>query len=74
MDITTHNPARPLAVKLALAWLGFGAGVAFVLTIAHFESSHYLIYGSILVQHLLYFVLLWFAFHGKNWARWVLVV
>ena len=42
----------------------------FVLDVVHFERCHYIIYGSFLIQGLLYFLLLWGAFLGKNWARW----
>jgi hypothetical protein len=74
MDITAYSSARPMAVKLALIILALDGGVAFVMDVINVQLSHYVLFGSWLIEDILFFVLLWCAFRGKNWARWFVAV
>jgi len=74
MDIIAQINARPMAVKLALGILAFDQGVAFVMNVVDFQASHYVMFGSWLIEDIFLFVVLWCAFRGKNWARWLMVV
>jgi FtsH-binding integral membrane protein len=74
MDTTAHDNPRPVTVKLALILLALDSGVAFVMDVVNFQLGHYIMFGSWLFEGLLFFVLLWCAFRGKNWARWFVAV
>jgi len=74
MDITAHNNARPMTVKFALILLALEGGVTLVMDVVNFQSSHYVLFGSWLMLDILFLVLLWCAFRGKNWARWFVAV
>jgi len=74
MDNTTYSNARPTAAKVALTLLALDFGVGFVRQIFNFEFNHYVMFGIWLIEDILFFVLLWCAFCGKNWARWFIVI
>lgn len=74
MDITANINARPMAVKFALIVLALDNGEDFVMTIVNFQLSYYVMFGIWLLEDILFFVFLWCAFRGKNWARWLVAV
>jgi hypothetical protein len=85
MNNTPNNNPRPMAVKLALILLALDCGVALVIDVVNFQLSYrkpfieatgmsWAMLGSWLMEDILFFVLLWCVFRGKNWARWVVAV
>ena len=63
-----------MAVKLALIILALDCGVACLMTVINIQLSHYMIFGSRLIEDVFLFVLLWCAFRGSNWARWSVAI
>jgi hypothetical protein len=74
MDITVHSTARPMAVKIAIILLALDCGAAIVMDVVNFQLSHYVTFGGWLIEDILFYVLVWCAFCGKNWARWFVAI
>jgi hypothetical protein len=65
MDITAYSKARPMAVKLALILLAFDCSVALVMDVINIQLSHYVIFGSWLIEDVLFLFFFCALFMGK---------
>ncbi len=73
MDTTTYRQRRPLVVTLGLALFAANQVPDLMLDAIHgnWHSPYFYIIFFVLLG--VVFVPVWFVFHGKNWARWLLV-
>ena len=73
MESNRQLRSRPLVVKLALAILVLHVGLLDLLDAIHGDWNSLLFFIKMGTMALIAFVPLWFAYCGKNWARWLLV-
>jgi hypothetical protein len=79
IDMQAHFAARPLQVKVAAGLLGEGLAfdtIKALLRIAVHHPSPSLypaFYFNIAVTYVVTWILLYFVFRGKNWARWLVL-
>jgi hypothetical protein len=73
MKNETHHPSRPLAVKLALIILVLHLGSLEILDAVHGKWNSTLFCIKMAMMAVMLFIPVWFAFCGRNWARWLLV-
>ncbi len=73
MDTTAYRQRRPLVVTFGLAVFVANQVPDLVLDAirGNWRSPYFYIIFVVLLA--VVFVPVWFAFHGKNWARWLLV-
>ena len=74
MDSATHTRSRPPAVTLAVILLtvGMTAGVLRGVIGVHFSKPVlWLLLAAVAVVP---YLVIWFIFRGKNWARWVFLI
>ena len=76
MDSALHQSSRPKAVLVALHLLALGTTIGFASAIAGAHSSEirpiaYLLLSPIIA---IPYVVIWFVFRGKNWARWLFLI
>ena len=74
MNATTHRRSRPVAVTVAVILLAVSVTIGFtrVLVGAHVDKPAVYIVLALVVA--VPYLIVWFIFCGKNWARWVLIL
>src|SRR5438128_1817850 len=76
MNSTTHQRSRPVAVIVAVILLAIGMTIRFMHvfgdTDAHVDKLAIYIFLALLVS--VPYLVMWFIFRGKNWARLVFFV
>jgi len=76
MDSATHRGSRPKAVSVAVYLLALGTTIGFAWAFADANFGEirpitYLLLSPIIA---IPYVVIWFIFRGKNWARWLFLV
>ena len=74
MNATTHRRSRPVAVTVAVIVLTVSVTIGFtrVLVGAHVDKPAVYIVLALVVA--VPYLIIWFIFCGKNWARWVFLL